>query len=69
MLIGGGAEAFAWQLGYEFVPNQYFQTDRRRRQLALARELEQRPVEFGNGDGWGGDGGSSAGSDDSSDGW
>ena len=42
MLIGGGAEAFAWQLGYDFVPNQYFQTDRRRRQLALARELEQR---------------------------
>jgi beta-aspartyl-peptidase (threonine type) len=42
MLIGGGAEAFAWQLGYEFVPNQYFQTDRRRRQLALARELEHR---------------------------
>jgi beta-aspartyl-peptidase (threonine type) len=40
MLIGGGAEAFAWQLGYEFVPNQYFQTDRRRRQLALARELD-----------------------------
>ena len=44
MLIGGGAEAFAWQLGYEFVPNQYFQTDRRRRQLALARELEHRPA-------------------------
>jgi beta-aspartyl-peptidase (threonine type) len=42
MLIGGGAEAFAWQLGYDFVPNQYFQTDRRRRQLALARELEHR---------------------------
>ena len=42
MLIGGGAEAFAWQLGYEFVPNQYFQTDRRRRQLAVARELEHR---------------------------
>jgi beta-aspartyl-peptidase (threonine type) len=42
MLIGGGAEAFAWQLGYEFVPNQYFQTERRRRQLAVARELEPR---------------------------
>jgi beta-aspartyl-peptidase (threonine type) len=42
MLIGGGAEAFAWQLGYDFVPNQYFQTERRRRQLAAARELEQR---------------------------
>jgi beta-aspartyl-peptidase (threonine type) len=42
MLIGGGAEAFAWQLGYEFVPNQYFQTERRRRQLAVAREIELR---------------------------
>jgi beta-aspartyl-peptidase (threonine type) len=42
MLIGGGAEAFAWQLGYEFVPNQYFQTEHRRRQLVMARELEQR---------------------------
>ena len=41
MLIGDGAEAFAGQLGYEFVPNEYFQTERRRRQLALARELEQ----------------------------
>ena len=44
MLIGGGAEAFAWQLGYEFVPNQYFQTEHRRRQLAMARELEQRTI-------------------------
>ncbi len=33
MLIGDGAEAFARQLGYEFVPNKYFQTARRRRQL------------------------------------
>jgi beta-aspartyl-peptidase (threonine type) len=44
MLIGGGAEAFAWQLGYQFVPNQYFQTEHRRRQLAMARELEHRPT-------------------------
>ena len=42
MLIGDGAEAFARQLGYEFVPNKYFQTARRRRQLQLARELERR---------------------------
>jgi beta-aspartyl-peptidase (threonine type) len=42
MLIGGGAEAFAWQLGYEFVRNEYFQTERRRQQLALARKLDQR---------------------------
>ncbi|MDD2764913.1 MAG: isoaspartyl peptidase/L-asparaginase [Opitutaceae bacterium] len=43
MLIGDGAEAFARQVGYEFVPNEYFQTERRRRQLALARELEAKP--------------------------
>jgi beta-aspartyl-peptidase (threonine type) len=42
MLIGGGAEAFAWQLGYEFVRNEYFQTERRRKQLALARKLDHR---------------------------
>ena len=42
MLIGGGAEAFAWQLGYDFVRNEYFQTERRRQQLALARKLDQR---------------------------
>ncbi len=41
MLIGGGAEAFAARLGYEFVSNEYFQTERRRRQLAQARELER----------------------------
>ena len=44
MLIGDGAEVFARQLGYEFVPNAYFQTERRRRQLALARKLERRPA-------------------------
>jgi len=43
MLIGLGAEAFARQLGYEFVPNGYFQTERRRRQLEMARALEQEP--------------------------
>ena len=37
---------------------------------AAARELEQRPVDFGNGDGWGGDDASGGGgADDSSDGW
>jgi beta-aspartyl-peptidase (threonine type) len=44
MLIGDGAEVFARQLGYEFVPNAYFQTERRRQQLALARDLDQRPA-------------------------
>ena len=44
-LIGDGAEAFARTLGYEFVPNEYFQTPRRRRQLEQARRLEgQRPA-------------------------
>jgi len=42
MLIGDGAEVFARKLGYEFVPNEYFQTEPRRRQLARARELDQR---------------------------
>ncbi len=41
MLVGGGAEAFAAKLGYEFVPNEYFQTERRKRQLAQAREIER----------------------------
>ncbi len=41
MLIGDGAETFARRLGYEFVPNEYFQTPRRRRQLELARQLER----------------------------
>lgn len=42
MLVGDGAEAFARELGYEFVPNEYFHTERRRRQLELAREAERR---------------------------
>ena len=36
---------------------------------AAARELEQRPVDFGNGDGWGDDGGGAGESADSNDGW
>jgi beta-aspartyl-peptidase (threonine type) len=44
MLIGDGAEAFARTLGYEFVPNEYFQTPRRRQQLELARQLEKQPA-------------------------
>lgn len=43
MLIGDGAEAFARTLAYDFVPNEYFHTERRRRQLELARELDRRP--------------------------
>ena len=37
---------------------------------AAARELEQRPVDFGNGDGWGGDNADAGGGDDQGgDGW
>lgn len=38
MLTGDGAEKFAKQQGFEFVPNDYFQTDARRQQLETARE-------------------------------
>jgi L-asparaginase / beta-aspartyl-peptidase len=41
MLAGEGAERFAERLGYTLVPNTYFQTERRRRQLERARELER----------------------------
>lgn len=41
MLAGAGAEKFAQSLGYELVPNEYFHTDRRRRQLEQAREREK----------------------------
>ncbi len=43
MMIGDGAEQFAQSLGYELVPNEYFQTDHRRQQLERARELEKNP--------------------------
>lgn len=41
MLTGDGAENFAQQQGFEFVPNDYFQTDSRRRQLERAKEREK----------------------------
>lgn len=41
MLIGDGAEKFAQSLGYDLVPNEYFQTDHRRQQLERARALEK----------------------------
>jgi beta-aspartyl-peptidase (threonine type) len=40
MLMGEGAEKFAKQQGFEFVPNEYFQTDFRREQLKKAKEKE-----------------------------
>jgi beta-aspartyl-peptidase (threonine type) len=41
MMVGDGAENFARQLGYEMMPNEYFQTDWRRRQLQKAQKKEQ----------------------------
>lgn len=40
MLAGEGAERFAQTLGYSFVPNAYFQTELRRRQLEQAQRLD-----------------------------
>jgi beta-aspartyl-peptidase (threonine type) len=37
MMAGEGAEKFAKSLGYELVPNEYFQTDWRREQLKKAQ--------------------------------
>ena len=37
MMAGEGAEKFAQSLGYELVPNEYFQTDWRREQLKKAQ--------------------------------
>jgi len=39
MLTGEGAERFAQKLGFELVPNEYFQTDFRRTQLEKAKQL------------------------------
>ena len=41
MMVGEGAEKFARTLGYEMVPNEYFQTDWRREQLKKAQEKEK----------------------------
>lgn len=41
MLTGDGAEKFAQQQGFEFVSNDYFQTDSRRQQLETAQERER----------------------------
>ncbi len=41
MLAGDGAEKFARSLGYEMMPNEYFQTDWRRAQLKQAQEQEK----------------------------
>jgi len=41
MMAGEGAEKFAQSLGYELVPNEYFQTDWRREQLKKAQAMEK----------------------------
>jgi L-asparaginase / beta-aspartyl-peptidase len=41
MFTGDGAERFAEQLGFTFVPNDYFQTERRRGDLKRAQEKEK----------------------------
>jgi beta-aspartyl-peptidase (threonine type) len=41
MMVGDGAEKFARGLGYELVPNEYFQTDWRREQLKKAQAKEK----------------------------
>lgn len=41
MMAGDGAEKFAQSLGYEMVPNEYFQTDWRREQLKKAQAKEK----------------------------
>ncbi len=40
MLAGEGAERFAQKQGFEFVPNEYFQTEFRRKQLETAKQRE-----------------------------
>lgn len=45
MFTGDGAERFAEQIGgIDFVPNAYFQTERRREELRQAQEREKQPT-------------------------
>ncbi|XOV88167.1 MAG: isoaspartyl peptidase/L-asparaginase family protein [Pseudomonadota bacterium] len=46
MLVGEGAEAFAAEAGFEFVPNTYFQTERRRLQLERVKAENQPRAEL-----------------------
>lgn len=41
MMIGDGAEVFARSLGYQLVPNEYFQTEFRRQQLEKVQAKEK----------------------------
>jgi beta-aspartyl-peptidase (threonine type) len=49
LLMGDGAERFARSEGFEFVPNAYFQTERRREQL---RRLQQERLNSGQAPGF-----------------
>ena len=43
MMVGEGAEAFAKQQGVELVPQEYFHTERRRKDLQRIRAAEKEP--------------------------
>ena len=42
MMVGDGAEDFARQLGIEMMPNEYFLTERRQKELQKKKEEEQK---------------------------
>ncbi len=48
MLTGGGAETFAREQGLEMVENEYFHTERRRRQLERAQQREREKAPSGD---------------------
>jgi beta-aspartyl-peptidase (threonine type) len=62
MLIGEGAEKFARERGLEFVPNTYFRTPYRERELQRALERERQMARDSGGSGAGGVGGTATGS-------
>jgi beta-aspartyl-peptidase (threonine type) len=49
MLIGKGAERFAKLQGLEIVPNEYFQTENRKKSLKQLQEAEKNPKSEGQG--------------------
>lgn len=51
MLVGEGAERFADSLGFERVPNEYFQTERRRQQLERAKQRDEAAARAAGGPG------------------
>ncbi len=50
MLVGEGAEAFAAEAGFDFVPNSYFQTERRRLQLERVKAEDNSRAELSEDD-------------------